>query len=633
MEEQTNFYLDGDDKKPRRLLFIIGSVIIGILLITVVSCSILNSKSESNDNSLSTLSIEGNSISLSEAQEYDYNTVNESVSLKCVASNTKATVKGCNNVDNLVLNECTTKEITVVSESRKERKYKINICRYDSELPTITGIASNPETFTSGEVEVAVALDENVSFEGGMYSFDGGATWQKQNSIKVSENKTLSIMIKNKMGVTSNEKSYEVNNIDKTEPIVILNSNAPAGTATYNSIKLTATVTPSSTVSGYKYVWYLNNNEISNSNKSEYNATTSGSYKVKVITGAGKEAFSEEFKASIEKAPSASIVVSDSSVKNGSTITKNVTLTAKVENGSATKITWYENGKEVTTGNSYTVNASKTGKFEYKFTAQLSNGYTVTSQNFVLNVASQPQTSTVSLSVEAHINSENGVTYNSGTWTNKNVYITATARSSGSEIKSITFEGYKTFDTKSSATYSFTSAINKEITITAVDKLGTKATKKFVVRIDKTPPYTPFVSNSKQFVDYDCYKEGSSSRITIPGINYAINYDVICLASTNSSKYQFSTTDLDDGGSGINYCEIIYEEDDTPIYGSYGNYSWDFTDNKQKNKNDLNWVRDYNYNITTNPLLLRFAATYLRRCRDNAGNIGTTLVYLVYEKY
>jgi hypothetical protein len=48
------------------------------------------------------------------------------------------------------------------------------------------------------------------------------------------------------------------------------------------------------------------------------------------------------------------------------------------------------------------------------------------------------------------------------------------AISSGSEIKSITSEWYKTFEPSNSATYQFGSSIKKEITITAVDKFGTK---------------------------------------------------------------------------------------------------------------------------------------------------------------
>lgn len=77
-----------------------------------------------------------------------------------------------------------------------------------------------PPTFTSREFEIVVSLDENALFGGVMYSFDGGTTWQKQNSIKISENKLLNIMIKNKLGLLSNEIKYEV---DKIEQIVLLN--------------------------------------------------------------------------------------------------------------------------------------------------------------------------------------------------------------------------------------------------------------------------------------------------------------------------------------------------------------------------------------------------------------------------
>ena len=634
MSKETNFYLDGEDKQPRRLLFIIACAVVGIILITVVSCSIISSQVKNSDNNLSNLYIDGNSIEITDTLEYDYNTVNESVSLKCVASNAKATVRGCDSKIDLVLNDCINKEITVISEGGKEKTYKLNICRYDSEMPVISNITSNPATYTSGAVEVTVALDENAFFQDGVYSFDGGKTWQKENSIKVTENKKLEIVLKNKMGITSNAKEYIVNNIDKTEPIVLINSVVPDGSSTYNSAKLTATVTPSSTTSGYKYEWYVNNNPIGNSNSNSYNATTTGSYKVKVTTGAGKEAFSDEYKVTIQKEPSAKIVISDSNVKSGSTITKNVTLTAKIENGTASKVTWFQNGIEIATGNSYTVNASKPGKYELKYSAQLTNGYSVTSQTIVLTVASTspPATSTVTLSVSGFTDSslKTAYAYKEGKWTNTDVYVVASAKSSGSTIKSITFEGYKSFATSGSATLKFNSNLNKEIVITAVDNLGTKATKKYVIRIDKTAPYTPNISNSNLLVDYDCFKEGSGDPISN---KKNLNYDIMCITSTNSTNYPFETNDVDTGGSGINYCEIVFGEDDSPLYGSFGEYVWDFTDNKQKNLSDINWVRDYNYRISTNPKLLKAAAIYFRRCRDNAGNIGTALKYLVFEKY
>lgn len=64
----------------------------------------------------------------------------------------------------------------------------------------------------------------------------------------------------------------------------------------YNFAKLPATVKPYTTISGYKYVWYINGNAINNFNKNEFNASTNGTYKVQVTTGTGKEAFSDEKK-------------------------------------------------------------------------------------------------------------------------------------------------------------------------------------------------------------------------------------------------------------------------------------------------------------------------------------------------
>ena len=77
--------------------------------------------------------------------------------------------------------------------------------------------------------------------------------------------------------------------VDKTEPTVNI-----AKTVVNNKNVFTATVTPATTYSNYTYKWYKNNVEIEGQTSSTLETTEAGTYKVKVITGAGKEATSNE---------------------------------------------------------------------------------------------------------------------------------------------------------------------------------------------------------------------------------------------------------------------------------------------------------------------------------------------------
>ena len=77
--------------------------------------------------------------------------------------------------------------------------------------------------------------------------------------------------------------------VDTTNPIATITKSVSD-----NKNVFTANVTPSTTVSGYTYKWYKDNVEITGQTASTLSTAEVGTYKVKVTTGAGKEATSNE---------------------------------------------------------------------------------------------------------------------------------------------------------------------------------------------------------------------------------------------------------------------------------------------------------------------------------------------------
>ena len=100
-----------------------------------------------------------------------------------------------------------------------------------------------------------------------------------------TEGKVVTVTTTDKAGNTST-KGFTIK-LDKTEPEVEI-------TKATNSTKLTATVTPSTTISGYSYKWYKDGNLISGEISKVYTPEETGKYKVEVTTGAGKVVTSNE---------------------------------------------------------------------------------------------------------------------------------------------------------------------------------------------------------------------------------------------------------------------------------------------------------------------------------------------------
>ena len=99
---------------------------------------------------------------------------------------------------------------------------------YTTPEVVIAGITKTPEEWTVGAVTVTItASSGSVSMKD--YSFDGGETWQIQNSKSFSENCAIEIVARN-INDDTDFSTFSIDNIDKEEPIIESLSDEPDGT-------------------------------------------------------------------------------------------------------------------------------------------------------------------------------------------------------------------------------------------------------------------------------------------------------------------------------------------------------------------------------------------------------------------
>ncbi len=84
-------------------------------------------------------------------------------------------------------------------------------------------IIPTKDTWTKDDITVTINYKDNKK-NIKEYSFDGGKSWTKHNAIEVKSNQTLNIIVKD---INDNEykTTYNVLNIDREGPVVLLDSN------------------------------------------------------------------------------------------------------------------------------------------------------------------------------------------------------------------------------------------------------------------------------------------------------------------------------------------------------------------------------------------------------------------------
>ena len=294
--EDISLYNDGEDKKPK-LVIIIASII-GVLILILISafaCTKLNKKS--SNNYLSSLSVTNAELKPKFDKmtlEYNVITTEDTVAIKCSAEHKKAYTSGCDKRIYLQ-DECVEHTVSVTSQTKQIRKYELKICKQAKDAPIIKEVKKTPTTFTSSSVKVEVIAESKNKLHEEAYSFDGGMTYQKENYIEVSENKSLEIKVRDEKNNESAVLNEEIQNIDTTKPTVLIEGSTKSGEETRSNVLLTAVVNPDTTPSGYKYQWYKGSSKIKNATEITYNATSSGSYKVVVTTGSNNSSTSEVY--------------------------------------------------------------------------------------------------------------------------------------------------------------------------------------------------------------------------------------------------------------------------------------------------------------------------------------------------
>ena len=150
-------------------------------------------------------------------------------------------------------------------------------------------VLTEKEYATSKEVKILYPNKENLIYE---YSIDG-ENWlsvkEQEKYLIIEENQTIQARVRDGVNVVYAD-SCIISGIDKTEPTITITKSIVD-----KKTVLSAFVMPETTISGYRYTWYKDGKKISFSG-SKISSLTPGNYEVKVTTGAGVEATSEEEK-------------------------------------------------------------------------------------------------------------------------------------------------------------------------------------------------------------------------------------------------------------------------------------------------------------------------------------------------
>lgn len=114
---------------------------------------------------------------------------------------------------------CVLKEATEDNLGHRSGISNIAEVTADRTAPVITDIQGNPTNWVKETTLTVVAYDQHSGLAEEAYSFDGGNTWQAKNSIKVTQNGTITVAVKDQKGniTTTN---IEITKIDNTLPMI-----------------------------------------------------------------------------------------------------------------------------------------------------------------------------------------------------------------------------------------------------------------------------------------------------------------------------------------------------------------------------------------------------------------------------
>lgn len=437
-EEDNSLYNDGEDKKPKLVLWLGIIIIIVIILVLIISCGMNNAKS--SNNYLSYLKINNEVITPEfnkNVMVYSVSTKEDMVAISCDSESSKATVSGCNKKVNLY-DKSNTHTITVIAEDKSVRTYKISITKEEESLKIpVVDVTSTIENDNKDEITETV-LTANVSPNSSTVVYQ----WYKNNEkiegatsssykvtstgeyfVEISDSNieypissnTFKVNIKEKEkkedapsipNSSKNKETSKKDNLSYVLKIVKVNGNSSKWV---KSVTLSVEVSTSNGLASKAYS-FDGGKTYQASNSKTFSKNQTVNIVVKDIKGntANK-------KVTINKIDNTTPSVSISGSDKTST---SVVLTASVNptsSGSGYKYQWYKNDTIITNATKKTYKVTSTGRYKVRVTTGV--GKSAFSNIFSFTVVVKPSCPMLSVLTES------GNAISDKTWTNEKVLI------------------------------------------------------------------------------------------------------------------------------------------------------------------------------------------------------------------
>ena len=202
---------DDSNKKSKIFVVLLIIIILGILASVGVLVYKLVSSKSATITDIDSIVVEGGTINEKFDKNTDTYTIesrNDSIKLICKYKNKEVNISECNK--SILINKNEIKNIVI---SLKNKKYTFIVARIGNDAPIINDVTGIPTDWVKETVVKVDATFQNEMADSA-YSFDAGATWQKEDSITVDTNRTLYIVTKD---INNNISAIYTAKLDKVD--------------------------------------------------------------------------------------------------------------------------------------------------------------------------------------------------------------------------------------------------------------------------------------------------------------------------------------------------------------------------------------------------------------------------------
>lgn len=411
------------------------------------------------------------------------------------------------------LSENGTVTIKVRDNSGNISSQDVVINKIDKTPPTITSVTGNPSDWTQDSVTLTVDANDSLSgLDTTAYSFDGGSTWQAENTKTYVENtSSIVVKVKDAAGNISTYDAINITKIDKTVPnaAVIASSDKYTESNWYNETqRITASFT--GTAGCDEKLQYKVNDEAWTDGDS-VTISDEGKYDVsfRVIDSLGLTSVAQTVKVNVDKtAPTNSkITVKDrefTSFLNAITFgiffkdTINVSITAddnisginKIEYQKVAQETDYNSNGTWTSASSFNVAPDEKFVVYARITDNSGNYVIINSEGIVVDATKPALT----------------LTPDASDWTSSDISVKIEASDELAGVKEATYTTNETVPQTGTVALSNGEGIitlNKEgqyeLTVTAKDNSSNEVTQRANIKIDRTTPTLTGASEASSY--------------------------------------------------------------------------------------------------------------------------------------